>query len=386
MALIETLKWDGAPNVFAYRYPNCELTTKSQVVVYESQEAVFVKDGQFFEPLGPGRHVLDAKNFPFLTQLVTNLVTGGESPFSAEVWFVNKAIPLDIKWGTAEPIQVEDPKYHVMMPVRAFGQYGLQIADTQRFLASLVGRVPVFVTKTLSAYFKGIVTTSVKDCIATYIVNEAVSVLQMGSRLAEVSSFLQEELTKELQDYGVRVASFKVISITADESDPAVAQLKRALAKKAEMEIVGYTYQQEKSFDVMSRAAGNEGGGAGASVMQTGLGLGMGLGLGGPLGGAAAGLATHLQLDGGEKAVCGACGAALPAAARFCPNCGAARMPPREGGRRCERCGVEWAKPSRFCPNCGHELTPLPEKRTCPACQAELPPAAKFCPNCGKEA
>ncbi len=384
MALIETLKWDGAPNVFAFRYPNCELTTKSQVVVYESQEAVFVKDGQFFEPLGPGRHILDAKNFPFLTQLVTGLVTGGESPFSAEVWFVNKAIPLDIKWGTSEPIQVEDPKYHVMMPVRAYGQYGLQIVDTQRFLAKLVGRVPVFVTKTLSAYFRGIVITSVKDRIATYLVNEAVSVLQMGSRLTEVSSFLQDELTKELQDYGVRVASFKVNSITADESDPAVAQLKRALAKKAEMEIVGYTYQQEKSFDVMSRAAGNEGGGASASVMQTGMGLGLGMGLGAPLGGAAAGLATHLQLDGGEKSVCGTCGATLPAAARFCPNCGTARESRKAEGCRCARCGIEWAKPSRFCPNCGLEMTP--EKRTCPACQTELPPSAKFCPNCGKEA
>lgn len=350
MALIDVLKWDAPPNVFAFRFPQCELTTKSQVVVYESQEAVFVKDGVFYEPLGPGRHVLDTQNYPFVTKFMKEHVTGQDSPFTAEVWFANKSMPLNIKWGTATPIQVEDPKYRIMMPVRSYGQYGMQICDVPLFLSSLVGRVPVFTVRTLSDYFKGIVSTQVKDCIATYIVESGVSILQMGSRLAEISEFLQKKLSALVEDYGVRIVSFTVNSISADENDPGVSQLKRALAKKAEMDIIGYSYQQEKSFDVMKKAAANEG--SGAAVMQTGMGLGIGMGVGAPMGAAAGMMAGNLQFG-------------LQPGQVFCPNCGASM-----------------AANANFCQACGQKR---PQRSSrCTACGSELPPAAKFCPNCGK--
>lgn len=352
MALIEVLKWDAPPNVFAYRFPQCELTTKSQVVVYESQEAVFVKDGVFYEPLGPGRHVLDTQNYPFVTKFMKELVTGDASPFTAEVWFVNKAIPLNIKWGTATPIQVEDPKYRIMMPVRSYGQYGMQICDVPRFLASLVGRIPVFTVRTLSDYFKGIISTQVKDCIATYIIESGVSILQLGSRLAEISKFLQNELSSHVEEYGVRIVSFMVNSISADENDPAVAQLKRALAKKAEMDIMGYTYQQEKSFDVMGKAASNKG--SGAAIMQTGMGLGIGMGVGAPMGVAAGAMAKNLQFGTvAGQIFCPSCGAAMATNANFCPACGQKRL---TESVKCANCGNMLPSGAKFCPNCGKGL------------------------------
>lgn len=379
MAVLEVVKWDGAPNVFAYRYPNCELTTKSQVVVYESQEAVFVKGGNIYGPLGPGRHVLDTQNDPAITWLMRHFVTNGQSPFVAEIWFVNKAIPLDIKWGTATPIQIEDPKYHIMMPIMATGQYGLQIENSQQFLAELVGRVPVFTAKTLSEYFRGIISTQIKDCIATYFVESSVSILHISSHLSEISKSLQDNLEKVISEYGVRLVAFTVNSISTDEKDPAVAKLKMALAKKAEMDIVGYTYQQEKSFDVMSKAAANQGGGAGAAVMQTGMGLGIGMGIGAPMGAAVGKMAGNFQFG---FVVCPGCGAEMPVNVNFCPNCGAKKTDgvlPLHNSKPCPKCGEAMPHRARFCPNCGYSVVVK-----CVSCGSEMPLSSKFCPNCGK--
>ena len=379
MPLIEVLKWDASPKVFAYKYPNCELNTKSQLVVSESQEAVLVKEGQFHGPFGPGRHVLDTKNFPFLTTFVTRLVSGGDSPYTAEVWFTNKAIPLDIKWGTMDPIQVEDPKYHVMLPVRAFGQYGVQIVNSQKFLAKLVGRVPVFVEKTLSDYFRGIIIMRAKDCIASYLVDQGVSVLHISSKLNDISEFLQGKLTEVVDEYGLKIISFTVNSITTDERDPAVEQLKKALAKKAEMDIMGFTYEQEKSFDVMGKAASNTGSGVGATMMNAGMGLGMGFGLGGPMGAMAGTMAQNLQTASQKK--CLKCGAAMAGEARFCPSCGTDTCQPSMSAVkmvRCDKCGHETSLGMKFCPNCGDVFN------RCPHCDADNPEGTRICRECGK--
>ena len=375
MPLIEVLRWNAAPSVFAFRYPNCELTTKSQLVVSESQEAVLVKEGQFVGPFGPGRHTLDTRNYPVLTKWVTRLVSGGESPYTAEVWFTNKAIPLNIKWGTTDPIQVEDPKYHIMLPVRAFGQYGVQISNSQKFLAKLVGRLPVFVEKTLSEYFRGVIVTRAKDCVASYLVDQGVSVLQISSRLNAISHYLEEQLTSELDDYGLRVVSFTVNSISTDEKDSAVSRLKEALAKKAEMDIVGYTYQQEKSFDVMGKAAGNEGGGVGASLMGAGMGLGMGMGFGVPMGGAANTIAQNLQMSpppSTSEGKCPKCGAVVVHGSKFCGECGQILQ------KTCPECHAPVPEGVKFCPECGHKMV-----SHCPSCNLEVPPGTKFCPECG---
>lgn len=377
MALIEVLKWDAAPKVFAYKYPNAALNTKSQLIVSESQEAVLVKEGQFYGPFGPGRHVLDTKNYPFLTKMVTSIVTGGETPFTAEVWFTQRAIPLNIKWGTGSPLQVEDPRYHIMLPVRAFGQYGIQIVCSQKFLSKLVGRVPVFVEKTLSDYFRGIIITRVKDCIGSYLIDQNISVLQIASKLNAISDFLQEKISGDLDDYGVKVVSFTVNSISTDDGDPAVVRLKEALAKKAEMSIIGYTYQQERSFDTMATAAGNQG--AGGSLMNAGMGLGMGIGIGAPMGNMMGVLGQNLQVA--STAPCSKCGRAVALDVVFCPGCGKNLNPIKAVDidlSECGKCGTKSPKGTKFCPNCGDVF------HCCPSCGADNPEDAVLCRACGK--
>lgn len=319
MSAISVLKWDPAPRVMAFRYPSCELNYKSQLIVTESQEAVLVKEGLFYGPIPPGRHALETKNFPFLTKMVSALSTNRKTPYTAEVWFLQKSVPLDVKWGTSDPVLIEDPKYHIAVPVRAFGQYGMRISDSCRFLARLMGRLPAFTEKTLSGYFKGVIVTRVKDVIASVMTDEGCSLLQIGTKLNDISATLEKRLTEDFADYGVELRLFMVNSISTDDADSSIVQLKKALAKKAEMDIIGYSYAQERSFDALQTAAGNEGN-AGA-MMGAGMGLGMGVGVGSPMGNAMAAIAKNINPTGAKH--CINCGCELPAEAKFCPGCGA---------------------------------------------------------------
>jgi membrane protease subunit (stomatin/prohibitin family) len=152
MAVIDFVKWDASDESYAWRFPSQELSTWTQLVVAESQEAMLVKEGQYVGPFRAGRHTLDTNNYPFLTKIL-KIPFGQRSPFTAEVWFVNRTIPLDVKWGTQDPIQLQDPKFGVMLPVRAFGQYAVQIDNTRKFLQKIVGTMPGFQRSQVNSYF-----------------------------------------------------------------------------------------------------------------------------------------------------------------------------------------------------------------------------------------
>ncbi len=274
MAVIDLVKWDGSPSLLAWKFPSEELSTWTQLVVNETQEAFLVRGGVYDGPFGAGRHTLSTENLPVLRKLI-GMPFGGRSPFTAEAWFVNKVTNLDIKWGTPDPIQLQDPRYQVMVPVRAFGQYGIRVAESKRFLLKLVGTLPGFDVTTMADYFKGVFTTKIKTEIAASIISAGISVLEITTRLEDLSAMLRKALAPEMAEYGLELTQFNIHSINVPEEDPAVQALKAALARKAEMNIMGFTWQQERSFDVLQTAAGNEGTAGG--VMGAGLGLGMGV-------------------------------------------------------------------------------------------------------------
>lgn len=395
MAIVDVLKFNSDPSVFAWKYPNTELATWTQLIVNEAQEAVLIKNGQVTDVFGPGRYTLSTDNIPILQKLI-NLPFGGRSPFSAEVWFINKAFALDIKWGTITPIQVQDPKYGVFVPLRAFGQFGIQINDSYKFLAKLVGTMPFFNQKTLTDYFKGLYITRVKDRISTCLVKYKMSILEINSHLDGISSNLEAQLRDEMAEYGIYVASFYVNDISVPENDPAVKQLKAALAKRAEMDILGYNYQQERTFDTLNTAAGNQG--AAGAVMGAGMGVGMGFGVGNAVGGAMGSL-DPVMTTKEETKTCPGCGATIGTSLKFCPECGADTKKPAEPACKCAGCGAEFKKGTKFCPECGKRIKPCPKcgsdmaegqtacptcgQKTCPACGAVLQGNAKFCLECG---
>lgn len=373
MAIVDVLKFNSDASIFAWKYPNTELSTWTQLIVNESQEAILLKNGQITDVFGPGHYKLTTDNIPVLQKLI-NIPFGKKSPFSAEVWFINKAFALDIKWGTTTPIQVQDPKYGVFVPLRAFGQFGLQIEDSRKFLVKLVGTMPFFNTKTLTDYFKGLYITRVKDRLSSCLVSSKISILEINSHLDDISSALSKQLQEEFAEFGINVHSFYINDINVPENDPAVKQLKSALAKRAEMDILGYSYQQERTFDTLNTAAGNQG--VAGGVMGAGMGVGLGFGIGGAVGNAMNNMDSVMSTKEATKE-CPSCHAKIGEHLKFCSECGADTQK-SQNELKCSACGAAFAAGTKFCPSCGNKIN------ACKNCGADIPDGSNKCPGCGQ--
>lgn len=390
MAIIEVVKYDGPPGVFAWKYPNQELGTWTQLIVNESQEAILFKGGQALDSFTAGRHTLSTANIPILSNII-NLPFGGKSPFTAEVWYVNKMNSMNVKWGTSTPLQLQDPKYNMMIAVRSFGQFGVRVEDPRKFLLQLVGTLPLFNQDTLVNYFRGLLMSNINELISSYLVHKKISILEINAYVAEISKHIQGRLAQTFLDNGLELNNFYIDSINIPDNDPATIRLKEALAKKAEMDIIGFTYQQERSFDTMEEAAGNPGN-LGVGMMNTGMGLGMGLGFAGPAVDMVNRMTRSSTFDTGssptvkESKVCSKCGILNSADARFCSGCGhnLQSVPPEEPAvdkTTCHECGFVVVSEAKFCPNCGTSLI-----LKCGGCGHELKPGQKFCAECGTKA
>jgi membrane protease subunit (stomatin/prohibitin family) len=289
-----------------------------------------------------------------------------------------------------------------MLPVRAFGQYAVQIDNTRKFLQKIVGTMPGFHRTQLNSYFRGLILTHAKTVISQYIVRDKTSILEISSHLSQISEVLREQMVPLLDEFGLKLINFYVNSINTPEDDPAVKRLKAALAKRAEMSILGYTYQEERSFNMLETAAGNEGGPQ-ASMMGAGMGLGLGVGLGNVVAPVVSQVAGNLNTGAGGPR-CPKCNAPNQPAARFCAQCAAPLDQPKEAEVIvCTACAAKTPKPSKFCSNCGRSFvacpkcgadnldaatncgacaTPLPIK--CGKCGTPAPAGTRFCPNCGQ--
>ncbi|MGG1551003.1 SPFH domain-containing protein [Paenibacillus ferrarius] len=400
MAIIDLVKYNGPPLALAWKYPNEELSTWTQLIVNESQEALFVKGGQALDLFGPGRHTLSSQNIPLLSSII-NLPFGGKSPYTAEIWFVNKAHTLDIKWGTPSPIQLQDPKYQLPVSVRAFGQFGVQIENTRKFLVKINGTLPVFDQATLVKHFSGVLLMNVNKLISGYLVHNKISILDINAYVEDISKHMEQAIGPVFEEYGIRLANFNVVSINIPDNDNVTQRLKDALAKRAEMDILGFTYQQERTFNTLEGAASKNG--VGSSIMDAGLGAAMGIGIGGPIGQNLAQLTNQLTVQD-ETRACPKCQAANKADARFCYSCGSSFQSgaPIAEKVTCDNCGKPVDPNSKFCSHCGDAVRPCPTCKAdnpqharacvkcgtalsmpCPQCGHVLAPGAKFCPECG---
>ncbi len=381
MKIFDVIKYEGGNNVFVWKFPGEDFNTLSQLIVHESQEAIFFKDGRALDLFGAGKYTLHSQNIPLIRRLV-NLPFNGESPFHCEVYFINKVVSMDILWGTSSPVPIQDALYKIILPVRANGQFGIRVKDSKKLLVQLVGTIDQFDQQTVKRYFKGILLTNIKDYIATQFVQKQISFLEIHSHLKEISSGIQEQLAQEFLTYGIELVHFNVNEITPPDDDPSYAQLKNALAKKAEMSVMGYDYQQERTFDILNRAAANEG--VCSDIMGAGLGLGMGANLGGMIHNAMGNVVPNVQMARqpvGETVVkCSNCGSEMPEGAKFCLECGQkAEEPKKENKITCPNCKATVPE-AKFCLECGYKF--LTE---CSSCKAKLVPGAKFCLECGQK-
>lgn len=292
MALIDVVKCTMGNRELISKFPSEDLRLGAQLIVYPGQTAFFIKGGQIYDEFEAGTYTLKTSNIPLLNNII-NLPFGGESPFKAEVWFVNQIAILDSKWGTATPLQIEDPKYEVIVPVRSYGQYGFRIDNPRLFLQTLIGNMTSFTVDKLHRYFKGKIMSQLTNIISDKLTKDNISVLNMNSHLSEISEYCQEKIALNFQKYGLVAQEFDVVSISVKEDDPSFQKLKEAKDLAARVKIAGRDiYQMERSFNVLDNAATNEGSAGG--LMNAGLGLGLGMNVGGQM---AAGVGANMNLN-----------------------------------------------------------------------------------------
>jgi membrane protease subunit (stomatin/prohibitin family) len=297
MALIDIVKFEGNDQEFVWKFPSENLRWGTQLVVKPGQLAFFVKGGVILDQFTEGTVTLKSGNIPLLTKLMS-LPFGGDTPFQAEVWFVNLISKLNNPWGTPRPIQLEDPKYGVIVPVRAFGQFGFRVTEPRKFLETIVGTAKVFTAVQIADYFKGVLLSSVNSNIGKALVKQNISLLQISAFLDELADFCKEKIALEYQRFGLELLTFYFQSINIPEEDPSFIKLKQIKEKAAELNVVGRDiYQLDKSMDVLKTAAGNEGG-VSSAMLQSGMGMGMGVMMGNQIGQHAGQMMTHLPPAG----------------------------------------------------------------------------------------
>lgn len=253
MIIIDRIKYDGNPNEFQwliYKCPSEQFVLGSQLIVNQGQEALFFKGGKALDLFGPGTHTLSIKNLPILNKFV-NLPFGGKTPFTAEVYYINKTVNLDMKWGTSTPIPLEDPKYGLILNVGARGQYGITIKDSRLFVSKIIGAIPngtsidsLFIMK----YFNGLINSKIKSVTAAYMIQKQISFLEISQFLSELSNVFQETLNEEFDCFGIQLVNFYCESIA-----PKLEEYEKLRGYKEELALGQGFYQQRRSLDILEK-------------------------------------------------------------------------------------------------------------------------------------
>lgn len=390
MAIIDLVRWapQGNQTIYAYRFPETNLSTYTQLIVQESQEAILFSKGQIVGKFGPGKHTLNTENLPILRSLY-GLPFGGKNPFTAEVWFVNKLQPYNIDWSI-DRMDIHDADYNTGIPLVANGRYGLKITDAERFLIKIVGTKNSFDQNDLTDQFFGEFSTKTKSTILQFMINNRIGLKQISAHLDNISEHLKTTMLPFWENLGLELTKFYVTSIEVDSSTEVGRRVLDAISRQSAQSIGGYTWQQEKAFDVAKDAVdglANSNSGIMGAVIATNM-------MGG-LGGASGGVmqpqynqpnfgGTNQGQQGGtiqpvnqiKEVYCSNCSKKFPSSHRFCPHCG-------DPYDACPKCGTDNDKNAKRCVSCGTQLQS--EMSLCSNCNAPLAAGSSFCGNCGKQ-
>jgi membrane protease subunit (stomatin/prohibitin family) len=279
MALIDIVKCDEQGNDWiVHKYPSNELRLGTQLIVNESQKAILVKNGQVFDIFESGRYTLSTSNIPLLNSVI-NLPFGGNSPFTAEIWFFSTLNKRDQKWGTPNPINVTDYGSGMSIDARSFGNWGYQLVNPTAFYQKFIGATANFHSDELKKQFDSMLLQKFTVSLAGFIEDRQISVTKLMAYLDEVSSNILNSIATELALYGIEVSNFNISSLTFDQIQlerVRSVEFERMKVEKLGQVQVSNSYQVIRNLDIMEAAANNQNGVA-AAGMSTGLGLGAGL-------------------------------------------------------------------------------------------------------------
>ncbi len=436
LKFLDVIKYEGNNDTLVWKHPSEDFNTSSTLIVHETQNAVFFKNGQIADVLGPGRYPLRTANIPVLRRLL-NLPTGGVSTFHCEVYFVNMTEVMALKWGTNGKIQFIEPNYNFPMELGASGEMSIRIRDARTFLTRLVGTEKELTPDVLVRYFRSLMMTRVKSYLARYIKEQSLNIFEIDSQLDILSDAMKERMVQDFAEYGVDLVQFFISTVVRPEDDPEYIRLRKAtrtrytdifeaqtrqqvdlirqqteaqkrvleaqsIAEKRRLE--GYTYQEERGFDVAQQIAGNESSGQFSSL---GIGLGMMAGVGGAIGGSMSNLMSGAlgsmtgNMPQGNMPQGAMPQGNMPQGAMPQGNMPQGTMPqgnmpqgntPQENapqmsgqqengaGTRLCKCGAALQPGARFCHVCGAE-----QPAVCPNCGRPVAPGSNFCAGCGQK-
>ena len=379
MALFEVIRKKKDDKNIIWRYPKRNFNTGSKLIVDESQEALFYSSGEALDLFGPGEYTLTTNNIPLLRKFL-NIPTGGKTPFVCDVYFIDKTIQK-FKWGTASRLEFLEPIYQFPISIGACGEIRFQIENSRKFIIKLVGIKNTFDTESVDDFFGEQMLVKVKSYLNNIITKEKICIFEIDGRLDEISKNLKEQLDKDFSEYGIKLENFLSPNISKPENDKqylkykdlyfkkgvltadveAEKQLRKieaethaqdieieASAKATKRALEGYSYQQEKSYEIGKEVAKNE---AVGQYTNLGVGLGMISGMSGAVGDKISNTVTGAFIDANH--LCPKCGTENKADAKFCKKCGTLLEVIAD---YCTNCGERLDHDSEFCSKCGKKV------------------------------
>ena len=434
--LASVIKYEGGNDTFVWKHPIEDYNLGSQLIVHESQEAIFFRDGKALDLFGAGRYTLATQNIPLLENLY-KLPTNTTEVFHSEVYFVNLTTQMGIKWGTDSKVRLFDPASGLHIEIGACGNFSLRVCDSRKLLVRLVGTVSEFkqnevigdsysITSVVGK-FKALVMNKVKANIARIIKENSINILEIDEYIDVVSDKLRVSINEVLGDYGLVMPEFFVTSIMTPDDDPNFRRLKQQFAdktlrvreeeiRKAEAEAAQGRKILEAQTEAQLKMVGAQGEAealkikaqaeaeaykaqafaeaeemrakgytyqqetarmVGMEAMQNGI-TGNGAGSAGSILGDIAGLGVTLGAMGG---VIGMTKDALSPIMQTSSEIGGSVVPPVADTWNCS-CGCKNIK-SKFCPECGSPKPAAVVGWDCTCGCKNI--TSKFCPECGSK-
>ena len=381
MAIIDHANFDfGGQKIFAYEYPERNLSSATQLNVRPGQEALLVLGGRIemkFPPNGPRPYTLDSANLPIVRKLF-GLPFGGSNPVMAAVWFINKADLVNMEIVT-DTFLLKDPSKPQGFPAIAIANIGIKVEEGEPFFLKLVNGNPCFSESDMIKAIQGRVTRVISEKISQLVDQLGITIAEINSRLSMISQQSQDVCLQLIQDWGLQFVDFNV-RVTQDTS-------KEGLMMASGFGTDRESFERQRILDIQEKAINNlSGGGNGLLGAVLAMGMVNSMNSSSRQGGSYNQPQQQPQQPqqqvnpNAHMVYCGNCGRKYDTnASHFCPNCGKQYFP-------CPKCGSDNLNNSRRCVNCGTPLQTAPVASSfCPRCGAEVPNDSNFCPKCGNK-
>ena len=437
MRIVDVIEYKGDPEYLVWKFPEENFNTQSQLIVPGGQQALFVKNGQPLDLFGPGSYVLSTDRIPLLSDFVKKHITGGTDMYQSQVYYINTAESLALKWGTPDKVMIKSSG--VPMKLGAGGDMSLLVTDASRLCLRVAGANNNLKKDEFNAKLRELLNSKIGDYLANTVSDMGIEIFDLDQHRREFSDKLKELLQPDFEMYGTTLIQFNLSRFVLPEDDPnyqnmlknradkvnaldakriendrkmielegandrleienemkrrsteadadametwelrkaeieAKRKIMEAEAMKAKRELEGYTYQEEQSYNIAKTFADKQGG---SDMVGLGVGLGAMTGIGASVGS---------YLSGSVNAAMGVTGAA-----------GTNTAAAKEEMIKCSKCGAELPAKAKFCLSCGEKVVVVKEgEMICPSCGKPTPkgkfcmecgsPLANICPKCGHE-